>query len=215
MRMFLVPLAILSVSTLALAADDPAGGKFAIADATHGIAGKGPLIATITTNLGGFTCELFEKDAPVAVANFVGLARGLRPFLDPKTGEWVKRPYYDGLIFHRVIPKFMIQGGDIEGTGRGGPGYAIKDEKNLPHKFDKGGVLAMANRGPDTAGSQFFITEQATPMLDDGMRPGAHYQIFGECHEVDLVKKITALRGPGDRPTQDVKIEKVTIARGK
>ena len=102
----------------------------------------------------------------------VGLARGLRPFLDPGTSEWVKRPFYDGLVFHRVIPSFMIQGGDIRGNGSGEPGYTIPDEKNAPHKFDRGGVLAMANRGSNTGGSQFFITEQAQPPLDDGGAAG-------------------------------------------
>jgi peptidyl-prolyl cis-trans isomerase A (cyclophilin A) len=198
----------------AFAAEDPAGGKFTIEEATAGLTGKGALSATIETSQGTFHCELFEKDAPNTVANFVGLARGLRPFADPATGEWVKRPFYDGLIFHRVIPKFMIQGGDPAGSGRGGPGYAIKDETNAPHKFDKAGVMAMANKGPDTAGSQFFITDGATPFLDDGVRPPAHYQIFGQCKEPDVVKKITALRGPGDRPTTEVKIVKVTVDRG-
>jgi peptidyl-prolyl cis-trans isomerase A (cyclophilin A) len=206
--------ALLLTLPVAARAQDPTGGKFSIADATHGLTGSGPLSATIETNLGSFHCELFDKDAPSTVANFVGLARGLRPFLDPTSGQWVKRPFYDGLGFHRVIPAFMIQGGDIRGNGTGEPGYTILDEKNAPHKFDRGGVLAMANRGPNTAGSQFFITERDTPFLDDGGRAGGHYQIFGQCQEVDLVKKITALRGPGDRPTQDVKIVKVTISRG-
>jgi peptidyl-prolyl cis-trans isomerase A (cyclophilin A) len=213
MRSLPVLLALALAPAVALAAGDPAGGNFSLAEATKGVTGKGALTATIKTTKGTFNCELFEKDAPNTVANFVGLARGVRPFADPKTGEWVKRPYYDGLVFHRVIPKFMIQGGDIAGTGRGGPGYSIQDEKNDPHKFDRGGMMAMANKGPNTAGSQFFITEQATPFLDDGARPGAHYQIFGQCKEVDVVKAITALRGPGDRPTEEVKIEKVTIGR--
>jgi peptidyl-prolyl cis-trans isomerase A (cyclophilin A) len=214
LRNLVLALASLAVPLAAMAAADPAGGKFTLADALKGLPETGTLTATIKTNLGTFKCELFEKDAPGTVANFVGLARGVRPFVDPKTGDWVKRPFYDGLGFHRVIPRFMIQGGDIAGTGRGGPGYSIKDEKNGPHRFDHGGVLAMANRGPDTAGSQFFITEQATSFLDDGARPGAHYQIFGECDDLDLVKTITALRGPDDHPTKDVKIEQVTIGRG-
>ncbi|MEK6607321.1 MAG: peptidylprolyl isomerase, partial [Myxococcota bacterium] len=107
---------------------DPHGGTFTIAEATAGLPKKGKLQAVIETTQGTFTCELFEKEAPNTVANFVGLARGLRAFRDLKTGAWVKRPYYDGIIFHRVIPNFMIQGGDPSGTGRDGPGYDIADE---------------------------------------------------------------------------------------
>ena len=205
----------LSLPAAALAAGDPHDGKFPLADAVKGVTGNGKLTATIETSLGTFTCELFEKDAPLTVANFAGLARGVRPFKDPKGGEWVKRPYYDGLSFHRVIPGFMIQGGCPLGTGTGDPGYKIPDEKNAPHSFSKGGVLAMANAGPGTGGSQFFITEGPQSMLDDGARPNAHYQIFGECAPVDLVKKIAAVpRNPMDRPNTDVKIVKVTISRG-
>ena len=98
--------------------------------------------------LGSFTCELFDKQAPKTVANFVGLARGVRPWKDPKTGEWVKKPMYDGTVFHRVIPEFMIQGGDPKGTGTGDPGYEFGDEFDPTLQMDKGGVLAMANRGP-------------------------------------------------------------------
>lgn len=197
------------------AAPDPAAGKFTIEEAVKGVPGTGPLTAVIETSMGSFTCELFEKDAPGTVANFVGLARGVRPFLNPGTQEWVKKPFYDGLIFHRVIPSFMIQGGDIKGNGTGEPGYTITDERNAPHKFDRGGVLAMANRGPNTAGSQFFITEGPTPALDDGGRSGGHYQIFGQCEPAELVKKIAAVPRDGrDKPFQDVSISKVVIQRG-
>jgi peptidyl-prolyl cis-trans isomerase A (cyclophilin A) len=199
----------------ARAEGDPANGKFTIGEATKGLTGSGPLMAEVKTSMGTFDCELFEKDAPNTVANFVGLARGLRPWKDPKSGQWVSKPFYDGLIFHRVIPGFMIQGGDPKGNGTGDPGYEIKDEKNDPHKFDKGGVMAMANRGPDTGGSQFFITEGPTPMLDDGARPGAHYQIFGQCKDPDLVKQIAAVqRDARDKPNQDVTIQSVKISRG-
>lgn len=205
-------LAGLAGSALA-APPDPTGGKFTIEEATKGL-GKGTLKAKIATTMGIFTCELFEQTAPNTVANFVGLARGLRPFVDPGTGDWVKRPFYDGLTFHRVIPTFMVQGGDIKGNGTGEPGYTIQDETNAPHKFDQGGVLAMANRGRNTGGSQFFITESAQPPLDDGGAAGGHYQIFGQCKEVDLVKKLARVpRTPMDRPMTDVKITKVTIER--
>ncbi len=193
---------------------DPLGGKFTIEEAVKGVTGTGQLTAAIQTSLGEFTCELFEKDAPSTVANFVGLARGLRPYRDPVSGQWVKKPFYDGLTFHRVIPTFMIQGGDIKGNGTGEPGYTILDEKNEPHRFDSGGMLAMANRGPNTAGSQFFITEGPTQMLDDGARPGAHYQIFGKCSPIDLVQKISGQPRDGrDKPLQDLKILKVTVSR--
>lgn len=221
---FMSPRSTLLVSALALlataapslaAAPDPTGGKFGIDEAVKGVAGTGPLTAVIETSMGSFTCELFDKEAPVTVANFVGLARGVRPFLNPSTQEWIKKPFYDGLIFHRVIPSFMIQGGDVKGNGTGEPGYTIPDEKNAPHKFDRGGVLAMANRGPNTGGSQFFITEGPTPALDDGGRTGGHYQIFGQCSPADLVKKIAAVPRDGrDKPFQDVTISKVTIQRG-
>ena len=110
---------------------DPAGGKFTLEQATKGLPGPAgaPLVATIETTLGKFTCELYDKQAPITVANFVGLARGVRPWLDPKTNQWVTRkPFYDGLIFHRVIPGFMIQGGDPLGVGTGNPGYKFEDE---------------------------------------------------------------------------------------
>ncbi len=202
-----------SSSGAALAADDPTAGKFTLEEATKGLAGSGKLTAVIDTSMGSFNCELFDKEAPLTVANFVGLARGLRPFKDPKGSEWIKRSFYDGLNFHRVIPGFMIQGGDVLGNGTGEPGYTIADEKNVPHDFSKGGMLAMANRGPNTAGSQFFITEGATPFLND--TPRGHYQIFGECQDAALVKKIAAVpRNGSDKPDQEVKITKVTIKRG-
>ncbi len=207
---------LVPVAANAAADADPTGGKFTIDEAVKGVAGSGKLNAVIQTAVGEFTCELFEKDAPNTVANFVGLARGVRPYKDPVSGQWVKKPFYDGLIFHRVIPSFMIQGGDIKGNGTGEPGYTINDETNAPHKFDKAGMLAMANRGPNTAGSQFFITEGPTAMLDDGARPGAHYQIFGQCTPVELIKTISGQPRDGrDKPFQDLKIVKVTVRRGE
>jgi peptidyl-prolyl cis-trans isomerase A (cyclophilin A) len=189
--------------------DDPAKGKFTIEEATKGVPGSGTLTAKIETTLGTFTCELYEKQTPITVANFVGLARGLRPFKD-KTGQWVKKPFYDGLIVHRVIPGFMIQGGDPLGSGIGNPGYKFADEIVPELKFDKPGLLAMANAGPVTNGSQFFITE-GTP----GYLNGKH-TIFGLCEPLSLVTKITGVeRGPRDKPATDVVMKKVTISRGK
>lgn len=169
------------------------------------------MYATIETSMGTIKVKLFEKDAPKTVANFVGLAEGTKEWTDPKTGEKVKKRFYDGLIFHRVIPNFMIQGGCPLGTGTGGPGYQFEDEI-VPHlKFDKPGLLAMANAGPGTNGSQFFITHVPTPWLT-----GKH-TIFGEVVEgQQLVVDIGNLpTGPGDRPNTPVTIKKITIQRIK
>jgi peptidyl-prolyl cis-trans isomerase A (cyclophilin A) len=190
--------------------DDPAHGKFTLDDATKGLKGSGPLTAKIETTQGSFTCELYDKQTPITVANFVGLARGVRPWKDPKTSQWVKKPFYDGLIFHRVIPGFMIQGGDPLGTGTGNPGYRFADEIAPDLKFDKPALLAMANAGPGTNGSQFFITEGTPEHLT-----GRH-TIFGKCDPLSLVTKIAGVeRGPRDKPTTDVVMKKVTITRGK
>ena len=166
--------------------------------------------AHFETTLGNFTVELFEDKTPKTVANFVALARGLRIWKDPKTGEWAKKPLYDGTIFHRVIPEFMIQGGDPLGTGTGTPGYEFADEFRPDLVLDKGGVLAMANRGPATNGSQFFITEKETPWLN-----GRH-TVFGQCDNVDLVKKMGRVPADGrNRPNDPITLKKVTIQRGK
>ncbi len=148
--------------------------------------GPGPLYATFKLrDLGDIRCELYEKDAPMTVANFVGLARGLKAWTDPKTGEVKSNaPYYDGVIFHRVIPEFMIQGGDPTGVGTGGPGYKFEDEFSSK-RHDGPGILSMANAGPRTNGSQFFITHVETPWLD-----GKH-GVFGKVLEgQDIVDAI-------------------------
>jgi peptidyl-prolyl cis-trans isomerase A (cyclophilin A) len=193
--------------------DDPEKGDFTMDEATKGLKGPkdGALTAKIETSMGAFSCELFEKKSPKTVANFVGLARGLRPWCDEKTKKWEpKKAFYDGLIFHRVIPGFMIQGGDPLGIGRGGPGYKFVNESDPSLVFDKPGVLAMANAGRDTNGSQFFITEAPQPALNHG------YTIFGQCEPADLVGKIARVeRSPGDKPAKDVTMTKVTISRGK
>ncbi len=163
--------------------------------------------AIIETSKGTIECALFEKEAPVTVGNFVGLATGTKEYKDAKTGEPKKSNFYDGIIFHRVIPNFMIQGGDPLGQGTGGPGYQFKDEIVASLVFDKPGKLAMANAGPGTNGSQFFITVAPTPWLN-----GRH-TIFGEVTKgyevVDAISKVD--RDPGDRPKTPVVIKKITI----
>jgi peptidyl-prolyl cis-trans isomerase A (cyclophilin A) len=164
--------------------------------------------AIIKTSAGSMTCELFTKAAPNTVANFVGLATGTKEFKDPKTGEMVKRPYYNGLIFHRVISGFMIQGGDPLGNGTGGPGYQF-DNENTDVSFSKPGVLAMANAGPNTNGSQFFITVAPTPSLE------GNYNVFGQVISgQDIADKISNVpTGPQDRPITPVVIESITIQK--
>jgi peptidyl-prolyl cis-trans isomerase A (cyclophilin A) len=163
--------------------------------------------ATLETNKGAIRVRLFPDTAPKTVENFVGLATGSRSWQDPKTGAEQQRPLYDGTIFHRVIPDFMIQGGDPLGTGTGGPGYSFEDEVSGPHRFDRPGYLAMANAGPNTNGSQFFITQVPTPWLD-----GKH-TIFGEV--VDGMEVVDAIAGSErharDRPLQELRLERVVI----
>jgi peptidyl-prolyl cis-trans isomerase A (cyclophilin A) len=168
----------------------------------------GQLFATISTSLGDIRIRLFEKESPITVKNFVGLANGTAAWIDPKIDLPVKKRLFDGLIFHRVIPGFMIQGGDPLGNGTGGTDD-IPDEFASTLKFDKPGILAMANAGPDTGSSQFFITEVATPHLT-----GKH-TIFGETVSgLDVVSKIANVpTGENNRPLEPVVIKKITIQR--
>ncbi len=168
-------------------------------------------IAILDTTAGKMTCTLFPKKAPIGVDNFIGLSMGTKQWTDPATQAKKKGvPLYDGTIFHRVIPEFMIQGGDQTGTGRGDPGYTFKNETSPDLLFDRPGRLAYANRGTDTNGSQFFITEAPYPSLNGG------YTIFGQCDDaaVELVKQIARMpRGAADRPVQPVKINHITIVK--
>lgn len=165
--------------------------------------------ATIRTNLGEMKAELYWQEAPATVANFVGLARGTKSWTDPKTNQASSASLYAGTIFHRVIPGFMIQGGDPLGTGTGGPGFSFKDEFNPKLRHDAPGVLSMANAGPNSNGSQFFITDAPAPFLNN------RHSVFGKVIEnMELVSKIALMpRGANDRPNQDVVIKEIAISK--
>ncbi len=168
------------------------------------------LTATLQTSQGTVIVRLFPDHAPKTVRNFVELAEGGRQWTDPRTGRDTTAKLYDGTVFHRVIPDFMIQGGDPLGSGRGGPGYKFADEIHPDLVFDRPHLLAMANAGPATNGSQFFITVVPTPWLN-----GKH-TIFGEVIEgADVVDRISRVKtGSQDRPVEDVTVESVTVDRG-
>ena len=184
---------------------DPEAGDFTLDEALAGIDGPGPLRAIVTTEKGEITCELFPEKAPNGVANFVGLARGLRAWKDPTTSQWVRRRFYDGLTFHRIIDDFMAQGGDPLGTGFGGPGYKFPDE--ISDLLHQPGTLAYANSGPNSNGSQFYITEVTTDWLDGG------YVIFGQCAPMSVIQTITALpTDANDHPLEDVHTLTVRIS---
>jgi peptidyl-prolyl cis-trans isomerase A (cyclophilin A) len=165
--------------------------------------------ARVTTNEGEFVIRLFEQEAPKTVANFVGLAEGTIEWTHPGTGQKQKTPFYDGIVFHRVIDGFVIQGGDPLGKGYGGPGYKFEDEFHPSLRHARAGMLSMANAGPNTNGSQFFITLGPTPHLDN------RHTVFGEVVEgMDVVMKIGKTKtGAGDRPVTDIVMEKVRIER--
>ncbi len=165
--------------------------------------------AQFVTSEGNFTVRLYDQEAPKTVENFIGLAEGTKEWTDPRTSQKVKKPYYDGVTFHRVIENFMIQGGDPLGQGIGGPGYTFGDEFHPKARHDKAGILSMANRGPNTNGGQFFITLGPTPHLDD------RHSVFGEVVEgMDVIKKIgSTATSERDRPLTDIVVETVTIER--
>jgi len=165
--------------------------------------------AEFITSEANFTVRLYDQEAPKTVENFVGLAEGTKEWTDPRTNRKVTQPYYDGVIFHRVINGFMIQGGDPLGQGIGGPGYTFGDEFHPKLRHNKEGILSMANRGPNTNGGQFFITLGPTPHLDD------RHSVFGEVVEgLDVVRRIgSTATGDRDRPVKDIVIESIAIKR--
>jgi peptidyl-prolyl cis-trans isomerase A (cyclophilin A) len=171
---------------------------------------NGPTVI-MDTSMGRITCQFYQRQAPKAVANFIALAEGTKDWTDPATRTVQHhKPYFDGTTFHRVIPGFMIQGGDPTGTGMGDPGYKFADEFDANLNFDRPGKLAMANSGPNTNGSQFFITEVPTLFLNQ------HYTLFGQCDDpsVEVVKAITGVpRNSADKPNTPVVLKKVTIVR--
>ncbi|MGD0989944.1 MAG: peptidylprolyl isomerase [Candidatus Sulfotelmatobacter sp.] len=207
MRRAFVICAVLSLT--ALAASAQSNTKAAPSGAA---AGSGEPVAVIDTTVGKMHCTLFPDKAPIGVANFIGLATGTKDWKTVKGATKHGVPLYDGTIFHRVIPNFMIQGGDPAGDGTGDPGYKFKNEVSSDLAFDRPGRLAYANAGPDTNGSQFFITEVAVPHLNGG------YTIFGQCDDatVELVKQIArmATDPSNNRPFRPVKIIHITIENG-
>ncbi|MGI9104041.1 MAG: peptidylprolyl isomerase [Terriglobales bacterium] len=190
MRKFAIALTLLFPALLLAADTAPANPK-----------------AVIETTMGNFTCTLFKDKAPVTVDNFIGLATGKKDWKNPISHVTKHNtPLFDGTIFHRVIPGFMIQGGDPAGNGTGDPGYTFKDEFDPSLKFDRPGRLAMANSGPSTNGSQFFITEVPTPHLNN------RHTIFGQCEPTSLITKIAKVpRDPNDKPFKAVRITHVKI----
>jgi peptidyl-prolyl cis-trans isomerase A (cyclophilin A) len=175
-----------------------------------GIETSATISAVFYTSLGTISCDLMPEVAPKTVLNFVQLAEGTRSWEDAdKGGETTMRALYSGTIFHRVIPKFMIQGGDPQGTGRGGPGYKFEDETSVGVVFDTPGLLAMANSGPNTNGSQFFITDRATPTHLNGK-----HTIFGACKNLDVIEAIASVKqGARSKPEKDVVLNRVEIRR--
>src|SRR5439155_19553209 len=207
MSKFLFP-AVILLSVLSWAQAKPATKP----TAPHAAASSGKPTAVFDTTPGKLTCKLFEKETPTTVANFIALAQGTKDWKNPISHATKHNvPLYDGTVFHRVIPNFMIQGGDPAGNGSGDPGYTFADEIRPELKFDQPGRLAMANSGPNTNGSQFFITEAATPHLNGG------YTLFGQCDatSVVLVKQIARrARDPkDDRPFKPVRIVHIDIVQ--
>jgi len=209
----LTPLALTALTTVSIAQETAKPAEAPLPDAPQATAAaqihpNGPSVV-MDTSMGRITCQFFQKEAPKTVANFIELAQGKKDWTDPQNQKKMhNKPLFDGTIFHRVIPEFMIQGGDPTGTGMGDPGYTFEDEFNPDLNFDVPGRLAMANSGPNTNGSQSFITEVPTEHLNQ------HHTIFGQCDEpsLNLVKAIARVeRDPNDKPVTPVVLQKVTI----
>ncbi len=209
--MALMAMGLFSASLWAQTAPQQAPGHPTPAEAPLKLKQPAGLYAVFETTQGRIVCRLFPDKTPETVKNFVGLANGTKRWQDERKRTWVERRYYDGLTFHRVIPDFMIQGGDQLGTGTGGVGYTFKDEFSPDLKFDKPGRLAMANAGPNTNGAQFFITVAPTEWLNN------HHTIFGQVVEGQQVADaiIQVPRDSNDKPRTPVVMNKVTIVEVK
>ena len=208
-RALLLWILIIAATSVGLAQEAPKAT--APAPATQQAAREPGLYWTIETSLGNIRCELFEEQAPITVKMMAGLARGTIGYIDPKTKQKVTgKKLFDGLTFHRVIPKFMIQGGDPLGTGEGGPegpGFPYRDEFSPTLRFDVPGRLAMANAGPNTNGSQFFITEVPLPYLNN------KHTIFGQCSDLEVVRTIARVPTTDDAPVKPVIIKRIVVER--
>jgi peptidyl-prolyl cis-trans isomerase A (cyclophilin A) len=211
--LLITPIAAAAFAAAAIAQETTKPAEPALPDAPQATAAamihpNGPTVV-MDTSMGRLTCQFFEKQAPKTVANFIALAQGTKDWTDPQTHKKMhNKPLYDGTVFHRVIPEFMIQGGDPTGTGTGDPGFTFEDEFDPNLNFDVPGRLAMANSGPGTNGSQFFITEVPTEHLNQ------HHTIFGQCDEasINVVKTIARVqRDENDKPVTPVVLKKVTI----
>lgn len=189
---------------------DPEGGEFTLEEAVVGLGTDGTLVAEIRTGLGTLICDLYAEKAPNTVANFIGLARGNRPWWDARAGVWRETPYYRDQSFHRVIPGFLAQAGDYLDGADGPIGYTIPDEPHEDLRHDRAGQLCMASKGPDDNAAQFFVTDAAAPQLDaDGQ-----FTIFGQCRNTDVVYRIARVpQGEENRPRTRVLLDRVLVRR--
>lgn len=202
---------------------DPENGSYTLEEAVQGLGTDGTLVAEIGTELGTLLCDLYGDKTPNTVANFIGLARGSRPWWDARSGTWQTRPYFRDTTFHRVIPGYMIQGGDNLGDGSGEVGYTIPDEPHASLNHNSEGLLCMANRGPNTNSAQFFITDAPAPQLDatDPGAPRNAYTVFGHCIPQEVISRIARVpqlatppgQPPINRPINPVAITRVLIRR--
>ena len=190
---------------------DPMPNGLTLSESVEGLPTDGQLVAEINTTLGTIFCDLMAEEAPKTVAHFVGLVRGKRPWWDARAGQWRTRtPHYTRTLFHRVIPDYLIQGGDYVGDGTGKPGFTIPHEDHALNRHDRQGLLAMASHGPNENGAQFFITDGAATDLD----VEDQYTVFGKCSNEDVVRRIARVpQGEDNRPLTDVVIDRILIRR--
>ncbi len=191
---------------------DPLGGDYTLEQAVEGLGTDGTLVAEIVTDLGTMFCDLFAEEAPRNVANFIGLARGRRRWWDARAGAWVLKRYYDGTTFHRVIPDYLVQGGDYLGDGSGTIGYFVPDEPHPALRHDQPGLLCMASHGKDQNGAQFFVTDGPAADLD---QPGL-YTIIGRCRPLEVVRRLARVPQSGRpdyRPLTPLHIRRIHIRR--